>query len=386
MTRWMRTAGLTAFTVTCAGLAGCNKPAPPPASPQVVVATVEARDTAVTSEWLGTTEGAVDAEIRAQVQGYLTSREYKEGQLVKKGDLLFRIDPAPFKAAQDQARGVLGSAQANLEREHQNVERYRPLVAEGAVSRQEFENTVQRELAARAEVDSARASFDKAKIDLGFAEIRSPVDGVAGIATAQLGELVGPQSKPLTVVSQLDPIVVSFPLSEQEYLHFAQQIQKAQKEGEFKGGTVSLVLADGSTFPQQGRAYPAGGGIDARTGTITIKAEFPNPGNILRAGQFARVRAQIEVLKNALLVPQRALIDLQGQKQVAVVTGDNKVELRTVKLGPQSGTDQVVTAGVSAGDRIVVEGFQKVRPGMTVVAVNAPNSDVAAPPPKSAEN
>lgn len=349
------------------------------------MAPVEARDFPVVSEWLGTTEGAVDAEIRAQVAGYLVAREYKEGQLVKTGDLLFRINPDPFKAALAEANGRLGSARANLQRARQDVARYKPLVAEGAVSQQEYDNAFQRERSLAADVESAQAAVETAKINLGFTEIRSPVDGIAGVANAQLGDLVGPAAGALTTVSQLDPIVVSFPLSEQEYLRYAPAIGQAVKEGEFKGA-VDLVLADGSVFPQRGVAYPAGGGVDPRTGTITMKARFANPGNMLRAGQYARVRVQTQILKGALVVPQRALMDLQGQKQLAVVGPNDKIEVRTVQLGPKSGSEQVVTSGVSAGDRIVVEGFQKIRPGMTVVA-KALEPDVATPPPpKNAEN
>lgn len=375
-----------AVAAALAALVGCKEAAPPAASPEVVVTPVEARDFPVVSEWLGTTEGSVDAEIRAQVAGYLVAREYQEGQLVKKGDLLFRIDPAPFKAALAQANGRLGSARASLERARLDVARYKPLVAEGAVSQQEYDNAFQRERSASAAVDSEQAAVERAKIDLAFTEIRSPVDGIAGVANAQLGDLVGPAVGALTTVSQLDPILVSFPLSEQEYLRYAPAIGQAVKEGEFKGGTVELVLADGSVFPQRGVAYPAGGGIDPRTGTITMKARFANPGNVLRAGQYARVRAQTQTLKGALVVPQRAIMDLQGQKQVAVVGPEDKVEVRTVQVGPKSGTEQVVTSGITAGDRIVVEGFQKIRPGMTVVA-KAMIPDVATPPPpKNAEN
>ena len=375
-----------AVAAALAALVGCKEAAPPAASPEVVVTPVEARDFPVVSEWLGTTEGSVDAEIRAQVAGYLVAREYQEGQLVKKGDLLFRIDPAPFKAALAQANGRLGSARASLERARLDVARYKPLVAEGAVSQQEYDNAFQRERSASAAVDSEQAAVERAKIDLAFTEIRSPVDGIAGVANAQLGDLVGPAVGALTTVSQLDPILVSFPLSEQEYLRYAPAIGQAVKEGEFKGGTVELVLADGSVFPQRGVAYPAGGGVDPRTGTITMKARFANPGNVLRAGQYARVRAQTQTLKGALVVPQRAIMDLQGQKQVAVVGPEDKVEVRTVQVGPKSGTEQVVTSGITAGDRIVVEGFQKIRPGMTVVA-KAMIPDVATPPPpKNAEN
>jgi membrane fusion protein (multidrug efflux system) len=368
-----------------AALLGCKEAAPPAASPEVVVAPVEARDFPVVSEWLGTTEGAVDAEIRAQVAGYLVSREYQEGQVVKKDDLLFRINPAPFKAALAEANGRLGSARANLERNRLDVARYKPLLADGAVSQQEYDNAFQRERSSAADVESAQAAVETAKINLGFTEIRSPVDGIAGVANAQLGDLVGPAAGALTTVSQLDPILVSFPLSEQEYLRFAPAIGEAVKAGEFRA-EVGLVLADGSLFPQKGVAYPAGGGIDPRTGTITIKARFANPGNVLRAGQFARVRAQTQILKGALVVPQRAVMDLQGQKQIAVIGPEDKVEVRTVKLGPKSGSEQVVESGLAAGDRVVVEGFQKIRPGMTVVA-KAVIPDVAAPPPgKNAEN
>ena len=386
MARVDRRVGMFAAAVVVSALIGCKEAAAPPASPEVVVAPVEARDFPVVTEWLGTTEGTVDAEIRAQVAGYLIAREYNEGQVVKKDQLLFRIDPAPFQAALAQANGDLGSARANLERERLNVARYKPLVAEGAVSQQEYDNAFQGERAGSAAVQSAQAAVETAKINLAFTEIRSPVDGIAGIANAQLGDLVGPSSQPLTVVSQLDPILVSFPVSEQEYLRFAPQIEKAMKAGEFKGGTVKLVLADGSEFPHLGIAYPAGAGVDPRTGTITLKARFPNPGNLLRAGQFARVHAQTAVLKGALVVPQRAIMDLQGQKQIAVVGPEDKVEIRTVKLGPTSGSEQVVESGLAAGDRIVVEGFQKIRAGMTVVA-KASTEDVAAPPPgKNAEN
>jgi membrane fusion protein (multidrug efflux system) len=370
---------------TLAALVGCKQAAPPPPKPEVVVALVETRDFPVVSEWLGTTQGNVDAEIRAQVAGYLLSRDYGEGQLVKKGDLLFKIDPAPFKAALGEAQGRLGSVQARREQARLDVERYTPLVKEGAVSRQEYDNAVQRELAIRAEVDSARAALDKAQIDLAFTEIRSPVDGIAGIAQAEVGDLVGPSSPALTMVSQLDPILVSFPVSEQEYLRAAGQVGKAMKQGEFST-KVKLVLADGSVYPHEGVAYPAGGGVDPRTGTITVKARFPNPEHLLRAGQYARVRAETAVLKQALVVPQRAIIDLQGQKQIAVVGGDDKVEVRTVTLGPASGSSQVVEKGLTAGDRIVIEGFQKVRPGMTVVAVAKPPDVASPPPPGSAED
>jgi membrane fusion protein (multidrug efflux system) len=325
------------------------------------------------SEWLGTTEGSVDADIRAQVSGYLISRDYEEGQLVREGDLLFRIDPRPFRAALDQAKGELGRAQAELERSRLDVARYAPLVREGAVSQQEYDNAVQRKLADEAAVQAARAAVDKAEIDVGFSEIRSPISGIAGVALRQLGDFVGPSdSQPLTSVSQLDPIRVAFPLSEQEYLRFAPRFQEALARRNFRPDALELVLADGSVYPYRGTGYPAGREIDPRTGTITVKGVFPNPNNLLRPGQYARVRVETDVRRGAVTVPQRALQDLQGLAQIAVVGPDGQVEVRTVTPGPTSGTLRVIEKGVAPGERVVVEGFQKVRPGMIVAAQPAP--------------
>jgi membrane fusion protein (multidrug efflux system) len=346
---------------------------------------VAQRDVPIVSEWLGTTEGSVDAAVRTQVTGYLISRDYREGQLVKQGDLLFRIDPRAFKAALEQAQGQLESARARYERARLDVVRYTPLVEQGAVSRQEFDNAVQRERAAQAAVASARAAVDKAQIDLGFTEIRSPVDGIVGVAQGQLGDLVGPNDQePLTSVSQLDPIRVSFPLSEQEYLRFGPRVEEAVRVGHFGVDRLELILADGSVYPHRGTGYPAGLGVDPRTGTITVKGVFPNPGNLLRPGQYARVRVETEQREGALLVPQRAVVDLQGQKQLVVVGADDKVEIRNVKLGPTWQNQVVVESGVAAGERVVVEGTQKVRPGMVVAAKAADAAEtpaVAAPPP-----
>jgi len=349
------------------------------------VVEVATRDVPVVSEWLGTTEGFVDAEVRAQVTGYLISRDYQEGQVVKQGDLLFRIDPRPFQAALDQARGQLGLAQAELERNHLDVVRYEPLVKQGAVSRQEYDNAVQRELGARGSVQAAQAAVDKAKIDLGFTEIRSPVEGIVGLAQAQLGDMVGPNdSKPLTDVSQLDPMKVSFPLSEQDYLRFAPRIEEAVRTGSFRKDSLELVLADGSIYPHRGTGYPAGRAVDPRTGTITVKGVFPNPGAFLRPGQFARIRVETDVRKGALVVPVRALTDLQGTKQLAVVGPDDKVDIRSVRVGPIWGTLQVIDQGVAAGDRVIVEGVQKVAQGMAVAPKPAPPELAGAPPARTA--
>lgn len=380
---WRRTAWPHLLLPLLAVAPACGPEAPvPPAPPEVLVVEAVARDVPEISEWLGTTEGSVDAEIRAQVSGYLVSRDYQEGSRVAKGTLLFRIDPRPFRAALDQARGDLARAQAALERSRLDVARYRPLVADGAVSQQEFDNAVQRELADQASVQSAKAAAERAGIELGFTEIRAPIDGLVGIAQRQLGDFVGPSDpQPLTTISQLDPIQVEFPVSEQEYLRFAQAFQEALREGHFRPGSLELILADGSSYPHRGTGYPAGREIDPRTGTITVKGVFPNPDQLLRPGQYARIRVETNVLRGAVVAPQRAIQDLQGLGQVAVVGADAKVELRTVELGPAWGTLRVLRKGVAPGERLVVEGFQKVRPGMEVAAQEAPAALAGTPGP-----
>jgi membrane fusion protein (multidrug efflux system) len=388
-----RNATLAAAAVAlCLACRSGEPPAPPP--PEVLVVEVVAQDVPVTSEWLGTTEGSIDADIRAQVSGYLISRDYQEGQRVRQGDLLFRIDPRTYQAALEQARGELRRNQAELERSRLDVERYEPLVREGAVSRQEYDNAVQRRHADEAAVQAARAAVDKAEIDLSFSEIRSPIDGVVGVAKRQLGDFVGPNDPdPLTSVSKLDPIRVSFPISEQEYLRFARRIQQAMDSGSFPKDTLQLVLADGSVYPHRGTGYPAGREVDPRTGTITVKGVFPNPDGLLRPGQYARLRVETDVESDAAVVPERAVQDLQGIHQVMVVGADDKVEVRNVTAGPKWGTLRVISKGLSPGERVVVEGAQKVRPGMLVAAKPAtaglagspPLPAVAAPPEGSAE-
>lgn len=367
---------------------GCSEPAPPPPPPiDVVVADVVQKDVPITVEWIGTTEGAVDAEIRAQVSGYLISRDYAEGTAVKQGQLLFQIDPRPYQAALDQARGDLGRAKAALTKSRQDVARYTPLAAEGAVSQQELDNAIQATLANEASVQGAQAAVEKAELDLAFTAIRSPIDGIAGVARAQLGNLVGPNDpEPLTTVSQLDPIRVSFPLSEREYLRFSAAIREAMATGgRGREGRLELILADGSTWPHRGRAVPAAAGVDPSTGTILIRGEFANPDKILRTGQYARVRGVAEVLEGALVVPQRAVSELQGVSQVAVVGADNKVAIRVVQPGPRFGSEQVIEQGLQAGERVVAEGVQKVRDGTLVnprAASEAAALPTAAAPPE----
>ncbi|HXZ85284.1 MAG TPA: efflux RND transporter periplasmic adaptor subunit [Myxococcota bacterium] len=368
----MRTRDFLPLLASLFAGAACHRAtAPAPAAIPVQVAEVVQKDVAIQSEWIGTTEGAIDAEIRAQVSGYLISRDYQEGRVVKKNDLLFKIDPRPLQAQLDQARGDLGRATAQLEKTKQDVARFTPLAATGAVSQQELDNAVQANRAAQAAVQSARAAVEKARLNLGFAEIRSPIDGIAGVAQAQIGDLVGPSDpQPLTTVSQLDPIRVSFPLSEREYLRF-QQLINASAAGKIDSAAAAkvrlqLVLADGRVYPADGHIVATGREIDQRTGTITIKGEFPNPGNALRPGQYARVRAITDVRKAALVVPQRAISELQGVQQVAVVGPDNKVQFRVVEGGPREGSMQVVEKGLNPGDKVVVEGLQKIRDGVLV--------------------
>ncbi len=370
--------GSAATCVALLLLAGCGENAPPTPPPvPVVVAPVAQREVKVWKEFIGTTEGHIDAEIRAQVSGYLLSRDYREGTLVKTGDVLFQIDARPFRATLEQARGDLERARAQRAKADQDVARFTPLARDGAVSQQELDNAIQAARAGRANVDSAQAVVDKAQVDLDFTRIISPIDGIAGVANAQVGDLVGPGAgKPLTTVSQVDPIQVATPISEREYLRFAQQIRATLESGPTTNQyPLELLLADGSIHPHPGRVSVTGREVDPSTGTIMLKSEFPNPDLTVRPGQYARVRAAVETLPGATVVPQRAVTELQGTQQVAVVGADDVVEMRVVQAGPQDGSDIVILKGVAAGERVVIEGIQKVRNGAKVV----PQSAVAAP-------
>jgi len=360
------------LVVSCALAPLACKPQQPGAAAAipVQVAEVVQRDVPIKGEWIGTTQGTVDAEIRAQVTGYLIAQNYQEGRIVKKGDLLFTIDPRPLRAALEQARGDLGRASAQLEKTRQDVARFTPLAKEGAVSQRELDDAIQANRAAEAQVQAQKASVDKARLDVEFAEIRSPINGVVGTAKRQLGELVGPgDPQPLTTVSQVDPIRVSFPLAERDYLRFADRVNQVGAGADPRNdqsASLELFLVDGRQYPEPGRVIVVNREIDQRTGTIEVKGEFPNPNYTLRPGQYARVRAIVDVRHQALLVPERAVSDLQGMEQVAVVGSDNKIELRTVEAGPSSGGLRVIEKGLAPGDRVVVEGLQKVRAGVTV--------------------
>lgn len=351
-------------------LSGCDRssntttapPAPPP--PTVQIVPVVQRDVPIYREWVGTLDGMVNAEIRAQVTGYLVKQHYREGELVQKGQLLYEIDARTFQAAVDAAKSSLAREQAELTTARLELDRIRRLLPQNAVSVRDRDAAVGREAASAADVLTARATLEKAQLDLSFTRITSPIQGIAGISKAQLGNLVGPGSADmtLTTVSQVDPIRVYLSISEQEYLGFQRE---QQATGEQALG-MELILADGSMHNEKGRFYFADRQVDARTGAILVAVLFRNPGNILRPGQFARIRAQTRVQRNALLVPQRAVTELQGMYQLAVVGPDNKVDIRKVRTGERTGALWVIEEGLRSDERVIVEGLQKVRQGAPV--------------------
>ena len=406
----------------------------------VEVVQVKQEDVPVYSEWIGTTEGLVNADIKAQVSGYLLRQNYQEGSFVKKGQLLFEIDPRPFQAALDQANGQvaqfegqleqaksqvvqaeaqvaqvnsqllqaqaqLAQAQANQVKAQLDVNKYAPLAEQKAVTQQDYDNAVQANVAAKAQVEAAKAGVEAARaqlrvahaqigtakaatqtangqienaratvrtaqLNLGFTRIVSPIDGIAGLAQAQVGDLVqpnNPNSPLLTTISTVDPIKVYFTLSEQEYLAFTKRnLIEARRGGSVAQLQLELVLADGSTYPESGSFYFADRQVDQKTGSIRIAGIFLNPGNILRPGQYGRVRAVTATKNDALLVPQRAVTQLQGGYQVAVVGSDNRIETRAIKVGEHSGSMWIVEEGLKPGETVVVEGIQRVRPGVIV--------------------
>jgi membrane fusion protein (multidrug efflux system) len=415
-----------------------DKPAQAAPRPlDVEVAQVEQKDVPVYSEWIGTTEGIVNADIKAEVTGYLLKQDYKEGSFVKKGQLLFELDPRPFQAAVDQANGQvaqfqgqleqaisqvaqaeaqvaqansqllqsqaqLAQAQANQVKTQLDVNKYAPLAEQKAVTQQDLDNAVQGNVVAKAQVEAARAGVETARaqlraanaqigtakaavntakgqvenaraavrtaqLNLGFTQIISPIDGIAGIAQAQVGNLITTTSAPLTTVSTVDPIKVYFTLSEQQYLNFTKRnLIEARRGASVVQIELELILSDGSTYPEKGSFFFADRQVDPKTGAIRMAGIFLNPGNVLRPGQFGRVRAVTATKSDALLVPQRAVSELQGSYQVAVVGGANKIEMRTVKVGERSGTQWIIEDGLKAGEIVVVEGTQKIKPGTVV--------------------
>jgi RND family efflux transporter MFP subunit len=355
--------------------------APQGAPPEVEVVQVQQKDVPVFSEWIGTLDGLVNADVRAQVSGYLLRQGYQEGAFVKKGQLLFEIDPRPFQAALDEARGQLAQAVASLanaeaiqKRTQLDVNRYTPLAREQAASQQDLDNAVQNNLAAiatvataRAQIQTYKAAVENAAINLGFSRLIAPIDGIAGQAQLQVGALATPSSGPVTSVSTLDPIKVYFTVGEPQYLDWRRRFPtETSREAADEGLRLELILADGTTYPHPGKYFFADRQVNVSTGAIRIAGLFPNPGNILRPGGYARVRAVVRIEQNALLVPQRAVSELQGGYQVAVVGADGKVNIRTVTVGDRVGQQWIIAGGLKPGETVIVEGIQKVHPGMTV--------------------
>jgi membrane fusion protein, multidrug efflux system len=343
--------------------------APPPPLAQVEVAEVVQKDVPIQMEWVGTTDGSNNALIRAQVSGYLLKRPYTEGAFVKKGDLLFELDPSKFQTVLDQALGDLAKAQAQFTKTKQDVQRDTPLAKEGAISQKELDDSIQAHAAAKGSVAAAKAAVEQAKLNLGWTRITAPIDGVVGISKAQIGDLIDANSE-LTSMSTLDPIRVYFPVSEQEYLEAADKVQQGYRERQegkqYSGAPLELVLGGEKVYPYKGQFHLVDRQVDTKTGTIRVAAVFPNPNNWLRPGQFARVRAVTKTRERAILIPQRAVTEMQGSYQVAVVTPENKVEIRPVKIGQRSGNLWIIDHGLKQGERVVVEGLQKVKAGMTV--------------------
>ena len=434
------TTALVAIMILAALIATVRSSKPAQAAPRpldVEVAQVEQKDVPIYSEWIGTTDGMVNAEIKAQVTGYLLRQDYKEGSFVKKGQLLFEIDPRPFQAALDQANGQvaqfqgqleqansqvtqaeaqvaqansqllqtqaqLAQAQANQVKAQLDVNKYAPLAEQKAVTQQDYDNAVQVNVVAKAQVEAAKAGVETARaqlraanaqfgtakatiatakgqienaratvktaeLNLGFTRVISPIDGVAGIAQAQVGNLISTTSNPLTTVSTVDPLKVYFTLNERDYLNFTKRnLIDAQQGASVAQLELELILADGTSYPQKGTFFFADRQVDPKTGAIRLAGIFPNPGNVLRPGQYGRVRAVTSTKEDALLVPQRAVTELQGNYQVAVVASDNKIEIRTVKVGDRVGTTWIIDDGLKAGETVVAEGTQKVRPGAVV--------------------
>jgi membrane fusion protein (multidrug efflux system) len=395
--------------LTAAGCSNATSAARPSQPPSVEVAEVVQKDVPLYKEWIGTLDGFVNADIKAEVSGYLVQQAYTEGSPVKSGQLLFQIDPRSFQAALDQAQGQLAQSQGQLEqaraqsaqaeagvavaeanqrRTQLDVDRYTPLAQQQAITQQDLDNATQNNMAAKAQlqaaraavetaraqitastaaVESAKAAAETARINLGFTRLTAPIDGIPGIAQLQVGALVSPASGAITTVSTVNPIKVYFTASEQEYLDYTRRFPILEKRRAAEALLdLELILADGTTYPHKGKFYFADRQVDVRTGAIRLAGLFPNPNNILRPGQYGRVRTSTQTQQGALLVPQKAVIDLQGTRQVAVVDGGNKVTIRTVSLGDTVGSQWIVNNGVNPGERVVVEGVQKVRQGMQV--------------------
>ena len=373
--------GLGCVVLNLLSSGGCgnkNVSAAAPSPPSVQVVEVIQQDVPVYHEWIATLDGYVNAQIQPQVSGYLIQQNYREGALVRKNDVLFKIDPRPFQAQLDQAKAQLAQAEAQLGKTQLDVQRDTPLAKEKAIAQSQLDNDIQANLAAKATVQADQALIEQAQLNLEFTNVRSLIDGVAGIATGQVGNLVGPQAI-LTTVSQLDPIKAYFVVGEQQYLAFVQRNPTvAAREKTERQLVLELVLSDGSTYAEKGKFFAADRQVDVQTGAIRLAGLFPNPENVLRPGQYGRVRFVSYIRPAALLVPQKAVTELQGLYQIAVVGSDNKVSVRSVKVGERTGSMWIIEEGLKRGERVVVEGVQKVRDGMPV--------KITAAPPQAAGN
>ena len=390
----------TILLLAALGLSGCEEAKPVAGPADVEVVQVVQKDVPITREWVATLTGMVNAQIRAQVPGYLVKQTYTNGAYVTKGTPLFQLDSRTFQASMDQAKGVLEQAKGDLARAQAqqgktqlDVNRYTPLAATGAISKQELDDAVQSNLsalaqveAAKAAVSSAQAALETARLNLGYSTIIAPIDGVAGIATAQVGDYLSPQTAtPLTTISTVNPILVNFTPSEQEYLKAMRESEKAGESEEKALGRLKwqLVLTDGSVYPETGKFYALDRQVDISTGAILLQIQFPNPNRLLRPGGFGNIRTVVRLDKGALLVPQRAVTDVQGKYLVAVVGSDNKVNIRPVTVGERAGDLWIIADGLKPGDRIVAEGTQKVTDG-AVVNPKAYSRDAAPPAASSA--
>ncbi len=371
--------GLWLVFSAAATLLGCQRRPPSLPPPDVEVVTVSPTDIPVFQEWIGTLDGFVNAQIRAQVSGYLLTQAYAEGSQVRKGDRLFQIDPRTFQAALEQAKAKLAQDRAQFGKTQLDVRRYTPLAREQAISKEELDNAEQANLAAEAQVKADEAAVKIARLNLDFTKVASPIDGLAGIALAQIGDLVSPSTGPLTTVSTIHPIKAYFQISEQLYLSMGWHDILSKSAS--SGVELELILSDGSAYPEKGRVYFADRQMNPSTGTLQIVGLFPNPRFTLRPGQYGRIRAQTDVKRNVLALPQRAVTELQGSYQIAVIGEENKVHVESVKVGEQVGSIWIIEAGLQPGDRVVVEGLQKAREGRVVNPTSFKGSAPTPQPP-----
>jgi membrane fusion protein (multidrug efflux system) len=373
----MKRALILALSGLVATLAtGCGKKeAPAGAPPEVYVADVVQKDVPINLELVGQTRGSQDVEIRARVEGYLNRVAFTEGAFVRKGELLYQIDPLPLEAALANAKAQLATAEARFQKANTDVTRLTPLVKQQAVSQQELDNALSAQDAARAQVDAQKAAVDKATLDRGYTRITAPLDGLVGTTEVKAGNLVGRgESTLLTTVSQTNPILFRAGISEAEYLRIAKEVVAKGRKGT-GGAEIELILADGTVHPQKGRVDAIERAVDPTTGTLAVQFTFPNPDRVVRPGQYGRARFVLETKRGALLVPQRSVVELQNLYSLAVVGAGNKVEFRNVKVGPRVDGLWVIEEGLKPGEKVIVEGLQKARDG----AVVSPKAAAAAP-------